>query len=293
MPGEEPIEPSSIAKPSHGPHKPLGGGGSRQILVGEMCPQGAGGRPGVAPLVMRNVGWTDNAAEVSAVVERGSVPRFAVYGVDGKVAGVFDTLGAADVGMPNPIAAGGYAGAPPCTYELPSAQAQGSNMATRAEDPRCTPATFGCGLAVAEIVRPDDPPETPSLTTGGACVSGESLAIDIDGDGTVESFPLDEVLDGTRSPANEWTATPVAGAPCKPQFQVFDIALAGGDPGQRPDPKSTVMMDVLGVVDLDGDGRREVVLALRFATVRTIAVFSATASAQRLELAGEAPSFPR
>ena len=52
-------------------------------------------------------------------------------------------------------------------------------------------------------------------------------------------------------------------------------------------------MDVLGVADLDGDGRREVILALRFPTVRTIVVYAATESAQRLELAGENTSFPR
>ena len=53
------------------------------------------------------------------------------------------------------------------------------------------------------------------------------------------------------------------------------------------------MLDVLGVVDLDGDGRKELVLALRFPTVRTIVVYTAPSSAQRLELAGEAQSFPR
>ena len=33
----------------------------RQIMVGEMCPQGAGGRPAVTPLVMRGASWTDGS----------------------------------------------------------------------------------------------------------------------------------------------------------------------------------------------------------------------------------------
>ena len=53
------------------------------------------------------------------------------------------------------------------------------------------------------------------------------------------------------------------------------------------------MLDVLGVVDLDGDGRRELVLALRFPTVRSIVVYSPVQSAQRLALVGESTSFPR
>jgi hypothetical protein len=53
------------------------------------------------------------------------------------------------------------------------------------------------------------------------------------------------------------------------------------------------MFDLLGVVDLDGDGRQELVIALRFPTVRTVVVYSAGQSPQRLELVGEAQSFQR
>ena len=62
--------------------------------------------------------------------------------------------------------------------------------------------------------------------------------------------------------------------------------LRGVLTGQRDDCRY-----LLGVVDLDGDGRKEIVLALRFPTVRTIVVYSATSSPQRLELVGEAQSF--
>jgi len=305
----------------------------RQVVIGEMCPLGAAGRPGLAPIAMRSVQWSDTAADIANVIERGGVPRFAVYGVDGKVAGEFETLGLAEIGLNQPIVSGGYAGAQPCTYEvsptIPDAPDPGRGagsgsaaptpargaapahgapaapagkkpdvgaaaIAMRAEDPRCMPATGGCGLAIGEIVHPDDPPSTPPFVAGTACVAGDELAVDIDGDGVVESFPLATILDGSHSPAAEWTAAPTAGAPCKPTFQTFDIKLApDSEPGRPGDARGAVTMDVLGVVDVDGDGRREVILALRFPTVRTIVIYTPSGSAQRLELAGEATSFPR
>lgn len=269
--------------------------GGRQVLLGEMCPQGAGGRPAVAPLLLRNVGWTDSATSVSAVIERGSVPRFVVFGTDGKLAGAFDTMGAVDVGLPQQVAAGAYAGASPCTYGASAiAKPKPGEIVTRAEDPKCGIATGSCGLAVGDVTHPDDERGTPTYVTGGACISGDTLAVDIDGDGRIESFPLAGVLDGTRSPAAEWSAAATATAACEPKFALYDLKLAAEpDPGKPVDPKSVVAMDVLGVVDLDGDGRRELVLALKFATVRTIVVYTATAQPQRLELAGEATSFPR
>ena len=300
---------------NHGPRpKPVANG--RQVVIGEMCPLGAAGRPGLAPIAMRGVQWSDTAAEIAAVVERGGTPSYEVFGNDGKVAGQFDTLGMAEVGVNQPVVSGGYTGAPPCTYNvtptIPDApnvrpgatppSGKGSGVATaaplgppistRAEDPRCVPATTGCGLAVGEIVHPDDPPSRPVYAVGGACITGDELAVDIDGDGTAEAFPLAGLLDGSHAPAAEWTAAPKLGAPCTPTFQVFDIHL-GQEEGGKVDPRGAVTMDVLGVVDVDGDGRRELVLALRFPTVRTIVIYTPTSAAQRLELAGEATSFPR
>jgi hypothetical protein len=42
------------------------------------------------------------------------------------------------------------------------------------------------------------------------------------------------------------------------------------------------------VVDLDGDGRREIVMVYQYATRRTWAIYSATATSSRLDLVGEA-----
>ncbi len=282
-PPTPPPEPGPVGKPE--PRRgPVPSG--RQVMVGEMCPQGAGGRPAVVPLMMRSMQWSDAPAEISDVIERGSVPRWVVFGTDGKAAGAFDTLGVTDIGMPQQVAAGTYVGASPCTADAGAGQ--------RSEEPACVGATEGCGLAVGELTRPDDPPSTPALATAGACLSGDAIAFDVDGDGVSESFPLASLLDSVRGPAQEWSAAPTAGAACKPTFKLFNIKLVRPpEPGKPVDQKSLVILDVLGVVDLDGDARKELVIALRFPTVRTVVVYSASGSAQRLELAAEGQSFAR
>ncbi|HEU0032431.1 MAG TPA: hypothetical protein VFQ53_17485 [Kofleriaceae bacterium] len=282
-PPEPPPEPGPVTRNEL---RPKPSKGEREVIIGEMCPQGAAGRPAVAPLVWRGVTWNDEAPEVAAVVERGGVPRFAVFGIDGKIAGVFDTLGLADIGVQQSVASGTYVGAAPCT-----ADAGGGN---RTEDPKCGPATMGCGLAIGQLGRAEDPPPIPNYTTGGACLSGDAIAVDIDGDKVMESFPLAGVLDGVRSPANEWTAAPTAGATCKPTFQLYDVRLLPAPDSNKPvEAKHTVKLAVLGVVDVDGDGRKELILSLEFPTVRTIVVYTSTGSPQRLELAGEGTSFQR
>jgi hypothetical protein len=270
----------------HRERAPARSRGGRQVVVGELCPQSAAGRPAVAPLLLHTTQWIDTPNEVTGTVERGATPRFVAFGVDGKVAGVFDTVGLADVSLGQSVASGTYVGGAPCTSDAGQGQ--------RAEDPRCAPATNGCGLAIAELARPDEPPETPAFPTGGACVSGDALAVDIDGDGAVEWFPLAQALDGIRGPAQEWTATTAVRQACTPRFVLYDVKLTPeAEAGKSPDARATVTLDLLGVVDIDGDGRKELVLALRFPTVRTIVVYSATGFAQRLELVGEAQSFQK
>ena len=112
-------------------------------------------------------------------------------------------------------------------------------------------------------------------------MSGNELAVDIDGDGRIESFPLAGVLDGIRAPgAGVDRVADRDRRACTPTFQLYDLKLdaAAPDPGKPVDPKALVIVDLLGVVDLDGDGRKELVLALRFPTVRSIVVYTATAS---------------
>jgi hypothetical protein len=283
-PPEPPPEPTPIAKIER--RAPAGhGGNGHDVMVGEMCPKGAGGRPGLAPLIMRTVSWSDNAQEVGDVIERGGAPRFEVFGVDGKPAGVFDTMGLAETN-PQPIASGTYVGGTPCSTDAGKGQ-------PRPDSPACAITFAACGLAVAELQRADDLPDTPRLATGGACMSGDQLMVDIDGDGIPESFPIAQVLDGIRGPATEWSAGPTSGAACEPSFQVYNVRIDPETYKGKVDPKAVVMLDVMGVVDLDGDGKKELVLALRFPTVRSIVVYGTTGIPQRLELLGEAAGFPR
>jgi hypothetical protein len=233
---------------------------------------------------MRGVQWTDQAAELGNTIERGATPRFVVFGTDGKIAGVFDTVGLADVGLQSSVAAGAYVGGAPCSAD--------AGQGNRVDDAKCGIAFGGCGLAVGEIARPDDPPETPGFATGEACAANDVISVDIDGDKVNESFPLAQILDNVRAPAQEWSAAPNAAGPCtKGAFQLYDLKL--DLPGDKQNPRFVVGIDVMGVIDLDGDGRKEIVLALRFPTVRSIVVYAPLESAQRLELVGEATSFPR
>jgi hypothetical protein len=289
-PPAPPPEPTPGIIRHERPHPPPN---ARHVMLGEMCPQAAAGRPAIAPLAMRGVQWIDAPAELGATFERGSVPRLVIYGTDGKLAGVFDTIGVVDIGLPEPVASGAYAGAGPCTYQT-SATETGGQLTTRADDAACMAATGGCGIAIGEVTHPEDEGGTPSYTTGGACVSGDTLEVDIDGDGHPESFPLAQLLDGIRGPAQEWPATKDLTTPCTPHYEAYNIKLAPEPEKGRPsDPKAVVMMDVLGVLDLDGDGKMELVLALHFSNVRSIVVYSAIETPQRLELVGEATSFPR
>src|SRR5512144_618715 len=209
-----PFPEEPVARRERAPRPQSGG---RQVMVGELCLKSAAGRPAVAPLLLRTTQWIDTPAELTNAIERGSVPRFVAFGVDGKIAGVFDTVGLADISLGQSVAAGAYVGSAPCTSDAGGGQ--------RAEDPRCAPATNGCGVAVAALARPDDPPETPAYQTGGACLSGDALAVDIDGDGVVEAFPLSGVLDGIRGPAQEWSASQNGKPACAPKFVAYDIKL--------------------------------------------------------------------
>ena len=57
------------------------------------------------------------------------------------------------------------------------------------------------------------------------------------------------------------------------------------------DPRYVVMIDVLGVVDFDDDGKREVVIGLRYPDSRTIVVYSGVEGG--MKLVGEATSWAK
>lgn len=273
-PGEEPTPTPQVR------HLP-GAPGGRGAVLGEMCPTGADGRPGLSAVALRGVSWTTDRAELDAVLARGQAAEFAVLAIDGKRAGRFSVVGAADGAVD--VAVGSYAGAPPCT--------RGGPIEGKLDE-ACVAARSGCGLAVAAIGAPGgmlDERDPPPVVVGGACRAGDDLAIDVDGDGAAERFPLAAFLDDGRAPEEEVTAVASAAATCTPVFALSGLTV----PDASPDPRLRVDLDVLGVVDVDGDGRRELVLGLRYPDRRTIAVWTAVQSAARLELVGEvAPWIP-
>ncbi|MEZ4365613.1 MAG: hypothetical protein R2939_04915 [Kofleriaceae bacterium] len=277
VPFEEPRDAASGQRPVAG----------APLLLGEMCPQGVAGRAGIAPVVARGVSWTDDGDELTALLERGAVARFVALGHDGARAGTFDLAEVVEVGAAEPVGAGVYVGTAPCTHAV--------GTDARAEDPSCNVAARGCGLALAEIDAPvpDREPVLAEAAIGGACVAGADLAVDLDGDGAVERFRIGNLLDAGRVPAEVISAEPPAAAACTPQFSIFGLTLAPGfEAGARVDPKYVVDLDVLGVLDLDGDGRRELVLAVRYPTARSLVVYSPRESVERLERVGEARTWP-
>lgn len=274
-PGEEPTA-TPVARRI--PANPAGHG----AMVGELCPDGGDGRPALAPIAVRGVNWSTDRGEIDTALARGQAAQFAVLAVDGKRAGRFSVLGADDGATL--LAVGSYVGAPPCT--------RGGALDGKL-DATCAQVRRGCGIAVATLGAPGgmfDDEDPPAIEIGGACRAGDDLAIDVDGDGVAERFPLAAFLDEGRAPAEEVTAVATTPATCGPVFTLTGLPLAVD--GAAEDPRLRVELDVLGVLDVDGDGRREVALGLRYTERRSIALYSAVTSAARLELVGEVEPWP-
>ena len=123
----------------------------------------------------------------------------------------------------------------------------------------CAVVLHDCGLALSDEA---------TLTAAGACAAGGRLVVATERGGALEAFALDDLA---RLP-DEITAAAVTGAtPCPPRFA---FAAGGG-------------VYVVGVADLDGDGRIELVIARREPTGgRRVAVYTA-ATALRLERIAE------
>jgi hypothetical protein len=221
-----------------GPPPLVPAGEARERLVGLLCPRGAAGRPALTALAERLPrAWTSDPDVLRRNLGAGRPAELAVLGWNGKRAGWFTAAGVAPA-LPA-TALGGYAGARPCADE-----------ATATE---CVAASGDCGLAVGSPAG-DDPTPRP----GGACVAGDALVVDVDGDGRLESFPraalaaLEEEVLGAPAPLE---------VSCPPR----PALAAGGD------------LDVLAVADLDGDGRVELLVARR-GTPRRLALYTADAT---------------
>jgi len=259
----------------------------REVLIGEMCPAAVDKRAAVLPLLARRVSWMADPDDASWAIERGAARLFSVFAWDGRRAGSFQVAGATDAGLDAMVGIGSYAGASPC--DQPS---RGTGATKEYDD--CVAAQQRCGLALAVLepaggfaARPyEEAPDPVDYATGGGCVDGGVLHVDIDGDGEVETFEAARFVEALRGPAEEVTAVDAKEATCEPAFAVRGIVPAG-------DPRDWRGLDLLGVVDVDGDGRFELVLVYHYEDRRTIAVYSAVSSPVRLELVGEAIPWQR
>jgi hypothetical protein len=272
------VDPAAPVGPVVGPRRPpvvTGSAPGREVVVGEMCPEAAAGRPAVAPLFVRGVGWQADPAEAAAPVERGAARQFSVLSWDGRRAGLFSVVGTGDAGGAS-VAIGSYAGASPCAKATRDGEAE--------LDARCVAVQRSCGVALSEVQASGVPfgedPDPPVLSVGGACVEDDTLAVDIDGDGVVERFAVAAFLDEERGPAEEVDAKSAAAPTCTPRFSLLELLPA-------VHPRGFQGLDLLAVVDADGDGRKELVMGYRYAGRRTVALYVAAASTGRLELVGE------
>ncbi|HUH02991.1 MAG TPA: hypothetical protein VML75_13430 [Kofleriaceae bacterium] len=279
-PGSEPTADTGTTQstPTRGLRPPL-----REVMVGEMCPSAAGDRAAVLPLFVRRLDWVSNPDELTGLLQKNAVRQFSVYDWNGVRAGLFSVAGTARVGLDRSAAVGAYAGGSPCR----AASGDG-------EDPICVEAQSGCGLAVAAIDRPGgfgarpfgEDPEPLALERGKACLAGDKLLVDIDGDGRPEAYPVAQFLDPIREPAEEVLAVPRGEQTCDPRAAVRHVLPPG-------DPKHWRGLDLIAVIDLDGDGRFELITSYHYSERRTWAVYTAIDTAARLELAGEAVPWPR
>ena len=269
----------------------------REMLIGEMCPNGAAGRPAVMPLFLRAVTWSDNGEEVSTAIERRRARQFSVLGWDGRRAGIFSVAGAAEVGRERKAAVGAYAGESPCARA--NQTRRGKRMP--GDFAACIKSQAHCGLALA-VLEPngggaapfEEDPDPASFPVSGACVAGDKLIVDIDGDGAEEAYPVAAFLDPVRAPAEEVSAVPRGKDRCKPTFSARRVLPPSAPKRWRGrNLHHWLGLDLLGVIDIDGDSRREIVVSYHYADRRTWAVYSALSTVGRLDLVGEAIPWPR
>jgi len=224
-----------------------------RYLVGEVCLSAAYRDAHYFPLFAGgDIGWTaDESATRAPLSERPQ--HFNVLGFDGERHGRMVT--AVDGAPADPRGfVGDYDGVKstgPCSFVLPDG--------VRGVRTDCASAG-GCGIAVAFAARTSPPPAPPVVDrkVTDLCVSEEALIGDLDGDGTLEAYPLDGFRDQAEIPGMVYT-----GAPCKKQFAWYHVEL-GAD-----------TLAVLGAADLDRDGHLELMIALTPAGgQRTVALYT-------------------
>lgn len=239
-------------------------------VLGLLCADPAAGGMAVVPLAASN-------QRGRARPRLGSqVRQFSIYGWSGRRMGAFAVVGGAEAGG-RQLAIGSYAGSPPCTEPTQAGQPPEKVAA-------CQVALGECALAVGEVeaaggpgARPYDEVRDPVVhATSGACVARGHLVVNIDGAGDAERFPLTALSRRGKPPVEILASQSKAGAAAC--AKTFAISGAAGNRGGRT-------IDVLGVIDIDADGRFELILGYRKKSgPGTIAVYSATETPMRLDL---------
>lgn len=253
----------------------------REVLLGEMCPKAAADRPAVKPIIVRHVIWEDSDEAVVRPIESRTARQFSILGWDGRRVGLFTAAGAAQALDQGTVATGSYAGGSPCQPPVKSAD-------DIRFDPECVASLDHCGLAIALLepsagldAKPyEEDPDAATFELSGACAVDGKLLVDIDDDGTTEAFVLTDFVDAFRGPSDEVISVDKPTGTCKPQFATHGAVPKG-------DPRDWLGLDILGVLDLDGDGRPEIVAGYNYPDRRTWAVYTARSSSGRLDLVGE------
>jgi hypothetical protein len=218
---------------------------ARAFAVARVCPDGA--QPSAQLLAARIAGgWTAKAKELGPIVRYARLARIGVFAWEGKRAGIFTVGGATG---PSPTVVGGFAGRRPCDPPI---------LGPKEVDPLCKTVMGACALGVG-WVDPPDLDSVPEPQLGTACALEGRLVVDVDRDGTPESFPLAALA----AEDGEVTGGPRAGACPKPAFAT----------------RLTSSVDLVAVVDLDEDGRFEIVLQSRSRWI----LYAAKQSASRLD----------
>jgi hypothetical protein len=220
------------------------------VLVGEYCP-GKSITGLLRPLAFATGRSWSAKPQVLDLALRSTSSPFAMITFKAKIDGAFrlehlETLPSGGLAATGTQDWWGWSG---CVEKL------GPNKGV--ESKACDVATEGCTLTFA-LVGGDTQRYIPPWRPGAACVAQNRLVMDVDGDGNVESFALPEdaaLVD--LEPVN------VPRAQCKPTFS--DYPDLGGHPR---------VIDILGVADFDGDGRTEVVLALRTRADRMVGFYA-------------------
>lgn len=242
--------------------------GEPELVIGQMCPNLAAGRPAVIPLALRAGVWKADGGALSRMVAGHGTRQFSVFGWSGQRAGTLAVAGLATSGG-RQLAVGAYTGALPCHDK------EGNVVAA------CMATTGGCGLALSRVepagglrARPfEEDPEPLELEMRTTCLSNDELAVDIDGDGRHELFALDGLLERGELAA-EWVASKSAAKQCEPA--TGHGLLARG-------------VVLLAAADIDRDGRTDLLVSRRSQGEESWALYRSIQTAVRLEKVVEVP----